>query len=440
LFQAELFPEQPKPDPVLSVSELTDRIKVTLEGSFAGVAVAGEICNLSRPQSGHCYLTLKDDRAQLRAVIWRGTAARIRFDLHDGLEVVCRGAIDVYAARGTYQLVITEIQPKGMGALELALRQLQARLAAQGLFDPERKRPLPRFPRQIAVVTSPTGAAIRDFLEVLRRRWRCVNVWLIPVRVQGEGSAAEVVRAIGLVNRLAERIDCLVVARGGGSSEDLWTFNEEAVVRAVAGCKVPVVSAIGHEIDVTLCDLAADVRALTPSEAAELVVPSADEVRLLLLGRQRHLVSALRRRAAEARARLAAIGASRALRRPLDRVHDLQRRLDELAARAARAQGHRLRFAQGHLERLATHLDSLSPVAVLARGYSITERLSDCSLVRAAENLKIGELLLTRFASGQATSRVEQVQAAGGDPTFAQRRQPVRGRRPSQGSGMPGDI
>lgn len=409
VLQAELFPEEPPQERILSVSELTEQIKCELEGAFPQVAVTGEIGNFSRPQSGHCYLTLKDESAQIRGVIWRSTAARLRFDLHDGLEVVCRGALDVYAARGSYQLVISEIQPRGMGALELAFRQLQQRLLAEGLFAAERKRSLPRFPRQVAVITSPTGAAVRDFLEVLRRRWRGTNVWILPVRVQGAGSATEVVQAIQLVNRLKHRIDCAVVTRGGGSLEDLWTFNEEAVVRAVAACEVPIVSAIGHEIDVTLCDLAADLRALTPSEAAERLTPAADELQGLLIQKQRRLLSALRRRALTARTRLEALSGHRAFRRPFERVHDLARRVDELSLRANRAARYRVEQAQGRMQRLAVHLESLSPLATLGRGYSITERADRGELVRDARQLKIGDQLKTRLWRGQAISRVESI-------------------------------
>ena len=207
--------DQETQPPVLSVSELTAQIKDLLEAQFASVWVAGEISNLSRPGSGHCYLTLKDDAAQLRGVIWRATAGRVPFQLEDGLEVLCQGYVDVYPPRGSYQLVIQRIEPRGMGALELALRQLRTRLAAEGLFDPERKRPLPRFPERIAVITSPTGAAIRDFLEVLRNRWRGTQVWIVPVRVQGDGAAEEIAAAIQMVNRCREKIDTLVVTRGG---------------------------------------------------------------------------------------------------------------------------------------------------------------------------------------------------------------------------------
>ena len=258
--------DRPSSPPVLTVSALTLLIKEVVEGSFPLVWVSGEISNFSRPQSGHCYLTLKDDQAQIRAVIWRGTAATIRCDLHDGLEVICRGHLDLYALRGSYQLVVDELQPKGLGALEQALRRLREKLAAEGLFDRGRKRPFPTFPRRIAVITSPTGAAIRDFLQVLNRRWRGCDVLIVPVRVQGVGSAEEIARAIATVNRLLSPVDVLVVARGGGSLEDLWAFNEEPVVRAIAASRIPVVSGVGHEIDVTLADLAADLRALTPAK------------------------------------------------------------------------------------------------------------------------------------------------------------------------------
>ena len=405
-------PKAPTEPVVLSVSQLTDVVKELLEGAFPAVDVTGEITNFSRAHSGHCYFTLKDDNAQVRAVMWRSAAARLRFDLHDGLEVVCHGGLEVYAARGTYQLVVDRIVPRGMGALELALRQLHTKLAAEGLFAPERKRPLPRFPRRIAVVTSPTGAAIKDFLEVLRRRWRGTDVWIIPARVQGERAGAEIAAGIALANRVEAEIDTLVVCRGGGSAEDLWAFNEERVVRGIAASHIPVVSAVGHEIDVTLSDLAADMRALTPSEAAELVVPSAEEMRGLLGQFGGRLRAGLSRRAALARTRLTALAASRVLRRPMERVHDLARRLDELEARATKAQHRWLDQAKHRVEKLRGKLDSLSPLQVLARGYSLTERAEDGHLVRDARTLKMGDRLRTRVARGSVLSSVEQVDDA----------------------------
>jgi exodeoxyribonuclease VII large subunit len=426
---AAAAPAQPRP---LSVWELTAQVKDLLEAAFTEVYVAGEISNFSRPQSGHCYLTLKDDRAQLRAVMWRGVAARLRFQPHDGLEVVCRGHLDLYAARGTYQLVISDIVPKGMGALELALRQLREKLAREGLFDPARKRPLPSFVRRIAVVTSPTGAALRDFLQVLGRRWRGADVTVFPVRVQGEGAAAEIAAAIETVNHLVEKgnrphlpersegglarmalvpfFQVLVVTRGGGSMEDLWAFNEEPVVRAIAASRVPVVSAVGHEIDVTLADLAADVRALTPSEAAELVVPAAEELVANLRQVQRRLSGALRSRAETARARLDALARCTAFRRPFQQVFERVRRLDELSGRARRAAGGRVRLARQRLDTAGGRLESLSPLAVLARGYSLTQRIDDGRPIRSADELAVGQQISTRFAVGKAFSRVERVE------------------------------
>jgi len=405
----------PSPEPpVLSVAELTAHIKNCLEGTFPDVWVGGEISNFARPQSGHCYLTLKDERAQIRAVIWRGTASRVRFDLRDGLEVVCRGHIDVYAPRGSYQLVVEQIEPRGIGALELALRQLQQKLAAEGLFDPARKRPLPRFVRKIAVVTSPTSAAVRDFLEVLRRRWQGTDVLVVPVRVQGQGAAEEIAAAIETVNRLATPVDCLVVTRGGGSLEDLWAFNEEVVVRAIFASRIPVISAVGHEIDVTLADLVADVRALTPSEAAERVAPAADEVAAGLRQWHNRLSAAMRGRAASARSQLDALAAHHVFRRPLDRLHDLSRRLDELDARATRAiEGHGQRNRE-RLTSLAARLESLSPLAVLARGYSLTQSADDGPLIRNAAELTVGDQIQTRVARGTLLSRVEQVEPGPG--------------------------
>ena len=401
----ELVPTRP-----LSVWELTAQVKDLLEAAFPSVWVTGEISNFSRPQSGHCYLTLKDDRAQLKAAMWRPTASHVRFDMHDGLEVICQGRLEVYAPRGTYQLIIEQIEPKGMGALELALRQLREKLGREGLFDPARKRPLPSFVRQIAVVTSPTGAAIRDFLQVLGRRWRGADVLIAPVRVQGEGAAEEIAAAIETLNRLARPIDCLIVTRGGGSLEDLWAFNEEIVVRAIAASRIPVVSAVGHEIDITLSDLVADVRALTPSEAAELVAPDAEELFAELRQIQKRMTAAVRSRAMTAQSRLDAVGRHRIFRRPFQLIYDLARQVDDLSGRTHRAIWHKFQLARLHSETLSARLESLSPLAVLARGYSLTERLADGRVIRAAAELSPGEQISTRFAKGQAISRVEKIE------------------------------
>ena len=407
--------DQPEDEPeqqILTVSEVTEQIKNTLETGFPNVWIEGEISNFSRPRSGHCYLTLKDDEAQLPAVIWRSTASGLRFDLHDGLEVVCLGHLDVYPPRGRYQLIIRQIEPKGIGALELAFRQLRDKLAREGLFEPGYKKPLPAFSRRIAVVTSATGAAIRDFLEVLRRRWRGTHVWIVPVRVQGEGAAEEVAAAIRSVNRLVDPPDCIVVTRGGGSLEDLWAFNEEAVVRAIFVSKIPVVSAIGHEIDVTLSDLVADVRALTPSEAAELVAPSAQELAARIGQMQKRLAAALRGRVGTMAARLEAVARHRVFRRPQELVFQRERRLDELEGRQTRAMVRRLEVARSRVDTVAARLESLSPLGVLARGYSLTERAESGELVRRADELAPGDRIRTRLGEGEVVSRVE----ADGDP------------------------
>jgi exodeoxyribonuclease VII large subunit len=379
------FPEADDPFSLAfeSVSELTERIKEALNSQFGEVALHGEVSNVARPKSGHIYFTLKDDAASIRAVIWRSDARRLPFDLTDGLAVRALGGVTVYEPRGDYQLVVRLLEPEGVGPLELAFRQRFARLAAEGLFDPARKRPLPRYPRRIVIVTSPTGAAVRDVLQVTGRRWRCAEIFIAPTRVQGEGADREVVAALALANRV-DGADIIIIARGGGSLEDLWTFNEEAVARAIAGSRVPVVSAIGHEIDVTLADLAADRRALTPSEAGEICVPDGREIAL-------HLD-----RLAE---RLRSAGQAHLL--------DARARLDRLAERSRQALGQLLVDRRLHLTRLAASLDALSPLAVLARGYSLTLNHEDHSVIRSPDQVQPGQLIITRLAHGQITSRVE---------------------------------
>ncbi len=404
-----LAPDRTTDEKVLSVSQLTAQLKGVVETRFSSVWVAGELSNFSRPQSGHCYFTLKDDAAQLRAVIWRGTAAKLTFELADGLEIVCRGHLDVYPPRGSYQLVVEEVQPRGVGALELALRKLREKLAAEGLFDAGRKRPLPTFPRRIGFVTSPTGAAIRDFLEVLQRRWRGVEVLIFPARVQGEGAAAEIAAGIKLANRVTPALDVLVIGRGGGSLEDLWCFNEEAVVRAIAASRIPTVSAVGHEIDVTLADFAADVRALTPSEAAERVVPSSQDVSQLVRTISTRIERAFANQVAAWRQRLESLASRPALARPEDAVLNLSRQVDELAIRLQTAIKSRLRDQEGRLATMSGKLDSLNPLAVLGRGYSLTQDRATNRLITSAKQLKRGQAIVTRLAKGAVTSKVEDV-------------------------------
>lgn len=413
-----LFDKAPAPTrKVLSVSQLTAQIKLTLEEALPQIWVSGEVSDVARPQSGHLYFTLKDEHAQIRAVIWRSTAQRLGFDLRDGQQIVCQANLDVYPPRGGYQLVVRQAEPLGLGAQQLALRQLHARLAKEGLFDPARKRALPRFPRTVAVVTSPTGAAIRDFLEVQRRRWKGTRVLVVPARMQGDQAAREVVQGLLRAAALRPLPDCLVVARGGGSIDDLSSFNQEAVVRAIVAAPVPVVSAIGHEIDVTLADLAADVRALTPTEAAERVLPSQEEVGRVLMDFQHRMSQRLVWRLQEARLRLDRLAERPVLARPYDLVRQRQREVDELGLRLGQVVGVCTRTLRQKLDAAAGKLESLSPLAVLSRGYSVT-RAADGRLVRDAVEVQPGERLTTRLARGTVYSYVErsEVERPGSSP------------------------
>jgi exodeoxyribonuclease VII large subunit len=395
---------------ILSIGELTRTIKGVLEEGFASVWVSGEVSNLARPQSGHLYLTLKDREAQLRAVIWRGIALRLRYDPQDGMEVIARGRLTVYPPRGEYQLVIEELQPKGIGAAELALRQLREKLFRLGYFDPLRKKRLPAFPRRVALVTSPTGAAVRDLVEILGRRWPALEVWVCPVRVQGDGAAEEIAEAIRLVNRVGG-VDVLIVGRGGGSVEDLGAFNAECVADAIYASRVPVVSAVGHEIDLTIADLVADRRALTPSEAAELVTPDRAELREGLRGLDEQLRALLKRRLELARDRLSDLAQRRAFRQPLERVRDGERRLDDWADRLRRALRLKLERARDRLALEAGRLETLSPLNVLARGYSLTRLEADQAVVRSPEQVRPGDRLITQVQHGRVFSRVEGTSA-----------------------------
>ena len=405
--------------PVFTVSQLTREVKDLIEANFPLVRVIGEVSNCTVAGSGHVYLTLKDESAQMRAVMWRSRASRLKFEIYDGLEVVASGPIEVYEARGSYQLIIEQLIPQGVGALELAFRQLQEKLAADGLFDPERKRPLPLFPQRIALITSPTSAAVRDLLQVITRRWQAVDVIIMPVLVQGDGAAEEIAEALRCVHKIPS-VDVVITGRGGGSLEDLWAFNEETVARAISECPIPVISAVGHEIDVSISDLVADRRALTPSEAGELVVPLRTEVLRELMQRQNQLTTGLRERAQRARLQLEAISSRRVFSRPLERIHDLNTRLDELAERIIRNGRQRITASFKDIATLAASLDALSPLKILQRGYSITERSQTGELIRAADQLSPGEEIKTRLATGQVISRVESLETKSALPNISE--------------------
>ncbi|PWU21699.1 MAG: exodeoxyribonuclease VII large subunit [Candidatus Rokuibacteriota bacterium] len=437
---------------VFTVGELTARIKGRLEDSFPAVWVEGEISNLRAPSSGHAYFTLKDDLAQLRCVLFRSRGRRVRFDLADGLQVLVFGGLDVYAARGEYQLVVELMEPKGLGALQLAFEQLKRKLEAEGLFDAARKRPLPHFPRHIGIVTSPTGAALRDMLHIIQRRFANLLVLVAPVRVQGDGAALDVVHALQDLCQV-EDLDVVIVGRGGGSIEDLRAFNDERVARAIAACTVPVISAVGHETDFTIADFVADLRAPTPSAAAELVVREKLHVARGLVDLYGRLTQAMRARVAHARSRSAALARRRVLTEPRRALRDWHRRLDELSARLRMAErgchrqtAHRVALAtnalsslhplarisqgravlvqlRGRLAASGTHgikasrhrfeacvgrFESLSPLAVLARGYSLT-RLPSGAVVRRAGETAPGDAIEILLHEGALEARVEQV-------------------------------
>ncbi|MCC9658709.1 exodeoxyribonuclease VII large subunit [Rhodopirellula halodulae] len=392
-------------DDALSITELTRQIKSTVETGFSSVWVAGEITDIARPRSGHLYFTLKDDHAQIRGVMWRSVAERLPFELDDGQSVLCMGNVEVYAARGSYQIVVRKCQPQGMGALQIAFAQLQAKLDAEGLFDPDRKRLLPRVPRKIAIVTSPTGAAIQDFLQAAAQRHAGVEIVLIPASVQGPGSVESIIDGMRAAHRLQPRPDVLIVSRGGGSLEDLWSFNEEALVRAIAASRIPTVSAVGHEIDVTLADLVADVRALTPTDAASRVLPDRDAMAAALDNLRLRMTTGLFRRIESDRMRLQSWESRPVFQNPFELVHDRSREIDDWDERGLTAIRRRLEVAQARLATVAAAQSALSPLAVLARGYSVTQNEKG-EVVRSADDIQIGDQLRTRVSSGEIRSTV----------------------------------
>lgn len=432
---------------VLSVSQLNNRARLLLEDVFAGIWVEGEISNLARPASGHIYFTLKDSQAQVRCALFRQNAARVRQALRDGLAVKVRGKVSLFEGRGDYQLILDAVEPAGDGALRLAFEALKEKLGAEGLFSTERKIALPAHPKRIGIVSSPTGAVIRDIISVFRRRAPQVELNLIPTAVQGREATAQIVRALQRAD--TQGFDALILARGGGSLEDLWCFNEEAVARAVAACVTPIVSAVGHETDVSIADFVADVRAPTPSAAAELLAPDSSELVQRLHNLQRRLVLQMQGRLARERLRLE--GVSKRLRHPGERLRQqaqrlddldmrlrrafnqqlanqrerlarlnarlaaqhpgrnlalLRQRLDGLATRLPRAMQGQLRSQRQQLGALATQLQIVSPLATLGRGYSILldER---GQAVRSAAQTQPGQRLKARLSEGELDVRVE---------------------------------
>jgi len=443
------FDIQPAPQRrVFSVSELNSAIRNVLDGEFNDIRVTGEISGLKLAASGHYYFTLKERDSQIKAVAFRSAHRYWKVKPQDGMAVLARGRIDVYEARGEYQLLVEMLEPQGLGVLQLAFEQLKKKLAAEGLFDAARKRPLPRFPRRIAIVTSPRGAAIADFVQILSRRFPGVHIMLYPALVQGEGSVEEVCRGIEAFSR-SQWPELLVVARGGGSLEDLWTFNEEAVARALAACPVPVVSAIGHETDVTIADFVADLRAPTPSAAAEMIVPTREDLldrigssrnralqvlryRLAMLARRLHqqgvdrAQSLLSRRIGRGQQRIdehgyrlrelmrAAIDARARTVRGLEarlarfdmrpRLAADRRRLDAAQSIAQQVMRTRLARAHSELARLTAHLTQLSPLKILERGYAIVSNQE--GIVKDAAAAPPDSAIHVRLGRGELDARV----------------------------------
>jgi len=443
------LPLRSAPPRVLTVGELARRIQGALEEGLDRVWVVGEISNFRAAPSGHYYFTLKDDEAQLAAVLFRSAAARIRFRPADGLEVVAGGRVRLYEARGTLQLYVDTLEPRGVGALRLQLEQLRDKLLAEGLLGAERKRPLPFLPRCVGVVTALGGAAIQDILAMLRARYPNLRVVVRPVRVQGVGAEREIAAGIRDICAVPE-VDVLIVGRGGGSIEDLWAFNDEGVARAIVGCRVPVVSAVGHEIDVTIADLVADARAPTPTAAAELVVPRKLELvaavdehrRTLEIGLRRHLharrrmiqglrarlrdprreVRSTRARATEIDGRLRrairrALGGSREslialeermlLASPARRIGAERARIEDAVPRLDAAMHHRTELAGERIARLSGVLSSLSPLAVLQRGYAVVWKDREARPLRSSAEAAPGDALRIQLARGQLRARVE---------------------------------
>lgn len=394
----------------LTVSELTATLKIVMESAFPFVWVKGEISNCKQASSGHVYFTLKDETAQLTAIAWRSTAQKLKFQLKDGLKVLAAGPIQLYETRGQYQLIAEMVEPQGVGALELAFRQLRQKLEAEGLFHHERKRAIPVFPRRIALVTSPSGAAVRDMIQVLTRRWPRANIVVVPVPVQGAEAAPQIAAALRRVHLIPE-VDVVLCGRGGGSLEDLWAFNEEIVARAIFDCLIPVISAVGHEIDITIADLVADRRALTPSEGAELAVPKESDVRNGLEQIRQRLTSALRHRAQQARFQVERLAQRPCFARPFDAIRELEATVDDLDERMTRAIRSRMDSGRQQLRTFSASLNALSPLAVLDRGYSLTKRVDDGSLIRDASDLDIGSRISTLFAQGSVISEVVEIES-----------------------------
>jgi len=392
-----------------TVSEITRRIKGLLETSLPTVWVQGEISNFTWHSSGHLYFTLKDEYSQLRCVMWRERSQRLFFTPQNGMKVLAQGDITVYERAGQYQLTVRQLQPAGIGELELAFEQLKERLRAEGLFDEKHKRSLPEFPQTIGVVTSPTGAAIRDIAQIIGRRAPWVQVILRPTLVQGEGAAADIAQAIDEFNQYG-KVDLLIVGRGGGSLEELWAFNEEMVARAIYRSRIPVISAVGHEVDFTIADFVADRRAPTPSAAAELAVRDRAELQKLVRLLQQQAADGVLRRIKDAQTKVDALISSYALRRFEDSLQQQLQRVDELTGALIRGLDHTVVGKIGSFREVVGKLDVLSPLSAFQRGFCICQRLPEMTVVKESAALRVADMVKLRFKTGSAFCEVESVE------------------------------
>ncbi len=388
---------------IFSVSQLTQEIKNILENNFYYVWVEGEISNTRSPISGHIYFTLKDEGAQVKAVIFRGQSRGMKFKLTDGLHVICRGMVSVYKERGEYQLILDRIEPKGVGAQQLALQQLKEKLAKEGFFDAARKKPIPMLPKKVGIITSPTGAAIRDILKVFERRFLDIGVLIYPVRVQGMESAQEISKGIEELNHLGG-LDIIIIARGGGSQEDLWAFNEEVVARAIYNSKAPVVSAVGHEIDYTIADMVADLRAPTPSAAAEMVIRSKEEFKERLSAINFQLISAIKNMMSDKRIILHRL--ERGLIDPSRRLKEIRLRLGDVTDRLGIAMTHFTKIIKKDYNNLVDRLNILSPLNILGRGYSITRKLPSMAILHDSKDVETGDDVNVILGKGEIFGKV----------------------------------
>ena len=395
---------------VVSVSTLVQLLQELVEDNFVEVLVQGELSNVSQAGSGHYYFTLKDKNSQIKCAMFRSHARALRFKPSDGLAVICRGRVSIYTQRGDLQLLVEGIEPEGIGQLQLAFDQLKAKLEAEGLFQPHKKKALPAFPKTIGVVTSPTGAAIRDILQVLQRRSAGVQVLLAATRVQGEGAAAEIAAAISQLNQEGSA-DVLIVGRGGGSREDLWAFNEEIVARAIAASEIPIISAVGHEVDISISDLVADLRAPTPSAAAELVVQNRLEL-------ERHLDQLTLRLAAQMDSRLTLLktrlsGLEKRLKAPSELLKLQQLQLQQLTSRLHQAITDDITRKKNRWELLCGRLDALSPLAVLSRGYAIVKQHETGAVVQSVRQVNCDDRVEISLADGLVMATVTRIDTKG---------------------------